>query len=465
MRPASLRSWVTTTRLVPRSRFSSNMSAKTLSALPPSRFPVGSSASTMRGCVTSARATAARWRSPPESWCGRCSRRSPSPTRVSKARAAARASATLTRRTSSGIATFSSAENSGSRWWNWYTNPSDSLRSTPRSDSLSACMSRPAITTAPAVGRSSPPRICSSVVLPEPEAPTIATRSPDPTSRLIPSSTSSTTGPWVKLLWTSRACRTESLMPQGLRGRGTRCAPRRVNRRHHTKQERDHAHPQHVGTLDEGRQVTHVIDARIQKLRAQQTLQPRHQRLQVVRQQRSQERSQHRAAQSDEHALDGEDHQHVARAGPQRAQDGDVGLLLLHDHHQRRHDVEGGDRDDHEQDEEHHRLGDLDGAEEVGVILGPVVDVVTRAPQVARGAHHDGRRPQGITHLQPQARDALAGAEQARGVGHVDERQSPVELVHARLEYPRHAEAAHAWHHSGGVAVPSGAMSTTVSPG
>ena len=70
MRPASRRSCVTTTRLVPRSRFSSSISANTLSALAPSRLPVGSSASTMRGCVTSARATAARWRSPPESWCG-----------------------------------------------------------------------------------------------------------------------------------------------------------------------------------------------------------------------------------------------------------------------------------------------------------------------------------------------------------------------------------------------------------
>ena len=70
-----LRSCVTTTRLVPRSRLSSSISAKTLAALRPSRLPVGSSASTRRGAVTSARATAARWRSPPESWCGRCSRR------------------------------------------------------------------------------------------------------------------------------------------------------------------------------------------------------------------------------------------------------------------------------------------------------------------------------------------------------------------------------------------------------
>ena len=75
--------------------------------------------STIFGCVTSARATAARWRSPPESWWGLCVSRPPSPTRSSSSRALARASATLARRTSSGMATFSSAENSGSRWWNW----------------------------------------------------------------------------------------------------------------------------------------------------------------------------------------------------------------------------------------------------------------------------------------------------------------------------------------------------------
>ena len=91
------------------------MSASTPAAFAPSRLPVGSSASTTRGSVTSARATAARCRSPPESWWGRCVSRSPRPTRSRSRRAAARATPTGARRTMSGIATFSSAENSGSR--------------------------------------------------------------------------------------------------------------------------------------------------------------------------------------------------------------------------------------------------------------------------------------------------------------------------------------------------------------
>jgi hypothetical protein len=45
---------------------------KTASAAPRSRLPVGSSASTQAGCVTRARATATRWRSPPDSSPGVC---------------------------------------------------------------------------------------------------------------------------------------------------------------------------------------------------------------------------------------------------------------------------------------------------------------------------------------------------------------------------------------------------------
>ncbi len=46
-----------------------------------SRFPVGSSASTIAGLLTMALAMATRWRSPPESSLGLCMARSASPTR------------------------------------------------------------------------------------------------------------------------------------------------------------------------------------------------------------------------------------------------------------------------------------------------------------------------------------------------------------------------------------------------
>ena len=119
VRAASSGSWVTITRLVPTARLSSSIRSNTSPAVRRSRLPVGSSASTQRGAVTSARASATRCRSPPESSPGgarrdgrdRRARASPAPRRAR--RPAARAGST------SGIATFSSAVNSGSRWWNW----------------------------------------------------------------------------------------------------------------------------------------------------------------------------------------------------------------------------------------------------------------------------------------------------------------------------------------------------------
>ena len=85
------------------------------SAVARSRLPVGSSASTQSGAVTSARAIATRWRSPPDSSAGRCCTRSPRPTLARIFAAACAACPDSTRRIFSGIATLSSALNSGSR--------------------------------------------------------------------------------------------------------------------------------------------------------------------------------------------------------------------------------------------------------------------------------------------------------------------------------------------------------------
>ena len=101
--------------------------------------------------------------------CARSARRAPA-----APRARLRAARVRTPAMRSGIITFSSAENSRSRWWNWNTNPTVRLRS------AASCVVRrarrsdaPAITTSPRVGRSSAPSTCSSVLLPAPLAPTI----------------------------------------------------------------------------------------------------------------------------------------------------------------------------------------------------------------------------------------------------------------------------------------------------
>jgi hypothetical protein len=67
---ASSRSCVITTIVVP-SAFSSRSSPTIWAPDWLSRLPVGSSANTIDGRPTSARAIATRWRSPPESWFGR----------------------------------------------------------------------------------------------------------------------------------------------------------------------------------------------------------------------------------------------------------------------------------------------------------------------------------------------------------------------------------------------------------
>ena len=51
-----------------------------------------------------------------------------------------------------GISAFSSALNSGSRWWNWKTKPTWRLRKATTSASGSAVSSAPPIATVPGVG-------------------------------------------------------------------------------------------------------------------------------------------------------------------------------------------------------------------------------------------------------------------------------------------------------------------------
>src|ERR1035437_10029610 len=80
-----------------------------------SRLPVGSSARSNSGSLTSARAMATRCCSPPESSDGLCSSRSPRPTRASSSRPRFSACAAAVRAMRAGRQTFSSAESSGSR--------------------------------------------------------------------------------------------------------------------------------------------------------------------------------------------------------------------------------------------------------------------------------------------------------------------------------------------------------------
>ncbi|KFF35532.1 hypothetical protein G039_0309585 [Pseudomonas aeruginosa VRFPA01] len=69
------------------------------------------------------------------------------------------------------------------------------MRSSPRAVSFSAESSSPASQTLPAEGVSRPPSMFSRVLLPEPELPTMATRSPGNRFSSTPDSTCTDCGP------------------------------------------------------------------------------------------------------------------------------------------------------------------------------------------------------------------------------------------------------------------------------
>ena len=77
-------SWVTTTSVMPSSRFSRWKMAMISRPIRESSAPVGSSARMMRGSLTSDRAMATRCCCPPESWLGWCSSRPARPDRAQR---------------------------------------------------------------------------------------------------------------------------------------------------------------------------------------------------------------------------------------------------------------------------------------------------------------------------------------------------------------------------------------------
>ena len=87
-----------------------------------------------------------------------------------------------------GSMTFSITVRVGSNWKNWNTNPMHRPRHSASADSDSEVMVLPPTIISPLVGRSMPAIRFSRVVLPLPDRPTIATKSPYAISRLRRSS-------------------------------------------------------------------------------------------------------------------------------------------------------------------------------------------------------------------------------------------------------------------------------------
>ena len=159
---ATFRSWVTKMSVclptVSRSRSS------TWSWMVASRAETGSSASKMLGRGAAARAIEMRWRCPPENCRGVRSPVPSSPTRASTS--SARAVSTPASR----IDVLTAIRGSSDEYGSWKT----------------ICTS-PATLTVPALGSRRPAMRCKSDVLPEPDPPTMARRSPARTVRVTSS--------------------------------------------------------------------------------------------------------------------------------------------------------------------------------------------------------------------------------------------------------------------------------------
>src|SRR5664279_1309008 len=153
--------------------------------------------------------------------------------------------------------------------------PSARLRTRPRSASERLAIGAPWTRTSPPVGASSPPSRCKSVLLPEPEAPTIATRSPRLTARSMPSSTGTSRGPPRYVLVSALHSTTgvaASFITQRL-GRIDLCrAPARIQGRQQRERQRDHRDQCDVAALQVGRQLADVVNALVQKLNAERAL-------------------------------------------------------------------------------------------------------------------------------------------------------------------------------------------------
>jgi hypothetical protein len=90
---------------------------------------------------------------------------------------------------------FSSAVSTGSKLKNWKTKPSLSRLSRVSSSSSSEPSATPSSATSPAVGRSSPARMCMRVDLPDPEGPMIALKRPRSNATDTPASASTAASP------------------------------------------------------------------------------------------------------------------------------------------------------------------------------------------------------------------------------------------------------------------------------
>src|SRR6185369_1150328 len=211
------RSWVMRTSAMPRSRCRRSRRASICACTVTSRAVVGSSAMSRRGSQAIAIASMTRWLMPPESWCGKASRRrsgSGISTSFSSCSARARRAARDPPSCSPIVSiSWNATVNDGLRLviGSWKIIAISPPRRSRRSRPLIACRSRPAKARRSArtrPGSSMRPRTASAVTLfPEPDSPTMPTTSPASTEKLTSSTATSAASPTGKSTVSPRTSR------------------------------------------------------------------------------------------------------------------------------------------------------------------------------------------------------------------------------------------------------------------
>src|SRR5690606_14835798 len=132
--------------------------------------------------------------------------------------------------------------------------------------------SSPCRATVPALGTSRPPSRCNKVLLPEPELPTIARRSPLPTSRVTSRKTVMASDPsrnvFVRPTHASTGVFGSSLIAQRRRGIHARRAPARIQGRNQGQHERQGNDRDHVAREHLGGQLVDVVHLLVPQRRA-----------------------------------------------------------------------------------------------------------------------------------------------------------------------------------------------------
>src|SRR2546428_2878397 len=336
--------------------------------------------------------------------------------------------------------TFSSAVNSGSRWWNWKTNPIFRLRNSASAWSSMANISFLSKRTVPLVGRSRVPRMWSRVVLPTPEAPTMATSSPRLISRLTPFSTWTTVWSSLKDLRRSRASiMCGSFVPERLSRIETSGLPAGMDCGQERDSDRRHGDRHHIHDLDVHRDAAQIVDVPRQGVES----------LDRPAEAVAQWDADDRADDADHESVQHEDARHGLAGRAHRLQDGDLPVLLDDDHGERAHDVEGGDDHDQHQQDEHHELLQLERREQVFVELHPVARPVGEADRVLDRLG-DAVRSEDVRDLHLDAGYRVADVEELLRLldRHVDQRR--IVLVHPGFEHADHTEAPHLREHAQG---------------